>query len=422
MTFPSTPLRKTVFWPLRLRRALDGIATALMQAFMLARERALRSPSPAVRTLAGQDAQTWETELRAREIAVFQRRLESMPPFRRPQVPPADRFEILQIMRLRGLSVEKVAGFFVLHPNTIREWLRRFQTRRDIGRFFGSAPFNKLGDAARWVVHEVRRLCPEREFGTRSIAMAIVRAGIQISRSAVQRILREKKPRCPAAPAAATVESFHDAVLPHGILRPKKPNRTWHLDLATLDFLFIRFYVAAVVDGFSRKLLALRVYRDAPATLNMLALVRRCVGEFGAPRFLVTDHGVQFRSHFKRGLRGLGIALVRGRRKSPTFNGRVERFFKTFRLWQRLTLFAWKIAWIQKKLDVFRGWYNAERPMFILSGRTPEEVWTAKSPPEAAAFRASDPHQPVFRVARRRYRGDPRLPVLDIQITRRLAA
>ena len=41
-------------------------------------------------------------------------------------------------------------------------------------------------------------------------------------------------------------------------------NRTWHLDFTTLEFFVVRFYVGTIVDGFSRKLLALRVFRDAP--------------------------------------------------------------------------------------------------------------------------------------------------------------
>ena len=69
-------------------------------------------------------------------------------------------------------------------------------------------------------------------------------------------------PPMPAKPRETTAES----TIPDHILRPADINRTWHLDLTTLAFLWIRFYVAAIVDGFSRKLLAVKVYTDAPAT------------------------------------------------------------------------------------------------------------------------------------------------------------
>ena len=60
--------------------------------------------------------------------------------------------------------------------------------------------------------------------------MEIVRAGIQLSRSSVQRILREKEPAAPTVAKPAAVEN-ESRVTPHHILRPEKPNRTWHLDL-----------------------------------------------------------------------------------------------------------------------------------------------------------------------------------------------
>jgi transposase InsO family protein len=396
---------------------LGGIAAVLMQAFMLARARAAGSASPIVRSLAEQDGQAWELELRGREIALFQRRWEALPPLKRPHVPPQDRFEILLIIRLRGLSVEQAARRFVLHPNTIRDWIKRFQTHPEVKGFFGKAPFHRIAAAVRWLVHEIRALCPEKEFGTRRIAMAIVRAGVQLSRSSVQRILREKRPERPTPQAAASLRDPAPQAVPHGILRPRIRNRTWHMDLTTFEFFWLRFHVAAILDGFSRKLLALRVYRAAPTTRNTLALVRSCVRGFGLPRFLVTDHGTQFRKRFKEALGKMRVSLVKGRVKSCQFNGRVERFFRTLKLWTRLTLFAWKTAWIQKKLDMFREWYNTERPMAILGGRTPEEAWKGDDRRQAIPFRADDPAQPLFRVARRRYRGDPRLPVIDIHVS-----
>jgi transposase InsO family protein len=200
--------------------------------------------------------------------------------------------------------------------------------------------------------------------------MAIVRAGIQLSRSSVQRILREKKPAAPAQAKPAAVEKDF-GITPHHILRPTKPNRTWHLDLMTIDFFWVRFYVAAVLDGFSRKLLGLRVFRDAPTSMDVWRMVKACLEEFGAPRFLVTDHGCQFRAWFRRLVEKRGIALVKGRRRSCQFNGKAERFFKTLRIWQRFTLFAWKLDWIQRRLEIFRDWYNTQRPMWIHAGRTP---------------------------------------------------
>jgi len=415
----ASMVRDVAAWPASIRRAVDSIAVMLMQVYMIARGRAAASASPVVRTLAGRDEEAWKLAIREREIGVFRRRLEAMPAHKRPHVVPEDRFEVLQLMRLRGLSVEQAAERYVLHPNTIRGWIKQFRTGRDVGAFFGKAPFNKIDDAARWLVHEIRRLCPEREFGTRSIAMAIVRAGIQLSRSSVQRILREKKSAAPTAAKPAAVDN-ESRVTPHHILRPEKPNRTWHLDLMTINFFWVRFYVAAVLDGFSRKLLGLRVFRDAPTSMDIWRMVKTCIAEFGAPRFLVTDHGCQFRAWFRRLVEKRGIALVKGRKRSCTFNGKAERFFKTLRAWQRFTLFAWKLDWIQRRLDVFRGWYNGQRPMWINASRTPDEVYMSIPKPESFPARRCDPQIALCSVRRIHAGGDHHLPRLDIRYARRI--
>jgi transposase InsO family protein len=253
----------------------------------------------------------------------------------------------------------------------------------NVGAFFGKAPFHKIDAAARWLVLKIRRLCPEREFGTRSIAMAITRAGIPISRSSVHRFLREEKPAAPI-PTKSAAKAEDVARLGLGG-RPEKPNRTWHLDLTTIDFFWVPFYVAGVLDGFSRKLLGLRVFRDAPSSMDIWKLVKGCLAEFGAPRFLVTDHGCQFRARFRRLVEKRGIALVKGGKRSCQFNGKAERLIKTFKLWQRLTLFAWKLDW---------------------------------RIPEAEHCRICDPAIASVSVKRIHQRGDHHLPVLEINGSR----
>jgi hypothetical protein len=116
----------------------------------------------------------------------------------------------------------------------------------------------------------------------------------------------------------------------------------------------------------------------------------------------------------------MGVTLVKGRLKSCTFNGKAERFFKMLRLWERLTLFAWKTEWIQRQLGSFMAWYNTERLMWTLGGRTPEEAWTGAPPTMPAPCRANDLVQPIFETTRRGFRGDHRLSVIEIRVTRRL--
>ncbi|MHC4248171.1 MAG: integrase core domain-containing protein [Planctomycetota bacterium] len=154
-------------------------------------------------------------------------------------------------------------------------------------------------------------------------------------------------------------------------------------------------------------------------------LPKACTGtSLGKPRFLVCDHGCQFRKWFRERLESkFGVTPVSGKVRSPTFNGKVERLFRTFRDWSSellIAFFADKVRtsrWFQRRLDVFRGWYNEARTHQALGGRTPEDVWTGRLHSEPKTVRASDP-QPEVSVKRKWYRGDHCLPVLDITVRR----
>lgn len=192
------------------------------------------------------------------------------------------------------------------------------------------------------------------------------------------------------------------------------------MDLLSLQILWLRFSVAAILDGFSRRLLCLRVYRRTPRARDMIALVRRAAKEMGKPRFVITDHGTQFRRQFRSAMKKTGIIPVQARVRAPYLNGKIERIFRTFRVWWRLVLTGLTQQSIQRRLDEFGDWFNEYRPHSALQGLTPQEAWEGRVLPEPVPIRTRDQFQPQIEVRRRHYRGDPRLPVIDVSV--RLAA
>ena len=96
-------------------------------------------------------------------------------------------------------------------------------------------------------------------------------------------------------------------------------------------------------------------------------------------------------------------------------NGKMERWFRTKKLWQRLSMLTNLPEMAAAHLDVFGKWYDAERPMWVLGGRTPNEMWEGIR--LAKAFRARAPHRPIFKVEREAHQDDPYLPVISIELT-----
>jgi transposase-like protein len=150
-TAPHVPNRPAG-WPRPVRRAFESILIVFANAYLAARSRAAGSPSKTVRLLAEIDDLKLRSALLERELAAQRRRIGSMSPSKRPDFLPGDRAELLTLIRYRGWSAKQAARRLVIHRNTLRNWRRRFRNGSPDG-FFGSPPFNKLGDSVRWLVH-----------------------------------------------------------------------------------------------------------------------------------------------------------------------------------------------------------------------------------------------------------------------------
>ncbi|MGC8541311.1 MAG: transposase [Phycisphaerae bacterium] len=404
------------------------MASTLGQAMQLARTRLASAASPIPRLMIQRDHEVTESELLRRELDILRAGRENMPPQKRPDYRPTQRLAILQFMRLRGWNIKITAKRFVIHENTLRAWIKAVEGNGKPNLLAGAIVWNRMDDAVRWAAHELRRLCPEPEFGTRTMARHLLRAGIQISRSTMQRVLREAKPtRQPTKPRPAMVEPA--GIKPQNLLAPKKPNHVWHSDITQIRILWFTFFIAAIFDGFSRKILTLKVYARTPCARNMAALVRGTAGRHGRPQFIITDNGGQFRKQFGKAMHRQHIRHVHTRVRAPFLNGKIERFFRTFKLWQRLTLFGLAAWSIQCRLDNFADWYNAKRPHSALGHLTPAEAWASSALPtqnprlpsglqlpQPAPIRARDGPNIQIQIARRNYLNDPHLPIIEINL------
>ena len=96
----------------------------------------------------------------------------------------------------------------------------------------------------------------------------------------------------------------------------------------------------------------------------------------------------------------------------------MERFFRSLKLWQRLTLMSATVCGIQRRLDSFMTWYNTHRPHSASGIRTPQEAWSGKTVPKPIPIRARDGPNIQIEIARRKHRGDPRLSVVNITVRR----
>ncbi len=398
---------------------VDSVATAMSQSYGIARARALNNPLELVRMKAQRDHLYTESALLEREIEIFRSSRLAKPPRERPHFTPEQRAQIMQLAALRQWSTKQTADRFGLHANTINSWKKALLNKDRVNQLLGSPPWNRLHDAVRQTVHEIRKLCPENDFGTRSIARQMVRAGIQISRASVRRILEEdfvepgrgNRP----APALPSIRAEH-------LLKPDRPHHVWHTDITEIRVLWKRFEIAAVLDGYSRKLLAIRAFARRPNTHDMNLLIKEAVWQSEAyPKFLISDHGSQFRRRFKEACDKQGIKHVRGQVRAWQINAKVERFFRTLKSWMRSTWMIPSTEGMQRRLNEYQIWYNEHRVHAAHKAHTPEDVIRGVDP-IPILYTVHGGIKPEIRVKRQSARGDPKLFRLEIKARERRKA
>ncbi len=350
--------------------------------------------------LAAENAALRETVERQRaQIDLLRARLLRLYPRRRPRYRAWERLSILWHRSRYGLSVSATARAFVLSVQTVVNWNREVESGR--ARLVQARlPVNRLPDLVREIAHRLKGEWPR--WGTRRIAGILARLGLKASRSSVQRALRER-PRRPTAGAR---------VLPRraGPLVAKRPNHIWLIDFTRVGGLFRSVFVGAVVDAFSRKVLALRIAPRDPTAAFAVRLLRETALRHGAPRHLVTDHGRQFRSAaFKRALQRRGIRRRFGAIGKTGSLALIERFWRSMKEEYARGLFLYRpLRTIERQLQSFALWINRERPHQSLGNRTPDEVHSG---------RARRPRHTATRgvLAVRFVGGDHRLPVLRLR-------
>jgi putative transposase len=352
------------------------------------------------RPLAAEIAALRETAERQRaENDLLRARLRRVHPRRRPRYRPWERLAILWHRARYGLSVSATARAFVLSVQTVVNWKREVESGR--ARLVqAKPPVNKLPDLVREIAHRLKGEWPR--WGTRRIAGVLARLGLKGSRSSVQRALRERPPR----PTAR--------VLPRraGPLLARRPNHIWLVDFTRVGGLFRSVFVGAVVDAFSRKVLAIRACVAEPTAAFAVRLLREAVLRHGTPRHLVTDHGTQFTSGaFTRALTRRGIRRRYGAvaRTGSRSLARIDRFWRSMKEEYARGLFLYRPRrTIERDLTSFVFWFNRERPHQSLGNRMPDEVHLGRRrrPPRSLTRGV---------LAVRLIAGDHRLPVLRLR-------
>ena len=164
-----------------------------------------------------------------------------------------------------------------------------------------------------------------------------------------------------------------------------RPNQVWAMDITYIPMARGFVYLAAVVDWFSRRVLAWRL----SITLEVefcLEAVEEALVRHGKPEIFNTDQGSQFTSaDFTGLLLKHAIAISMDGKGSWRDNVFVERLWRSVK-YEEVYLRAYdSVAEARASIGRYLDFYNSKRPHSSLSARTPDLAYFDHLPQVAAA-------------------------------------
>lgn len=229
-------------------------------------------------------------------------------------------------------------------------------------------------------IDELYLLCPF--YGSRQMTRTLRREGLTINRKRVRRLMRLMglealcpKPRL-SRPSAA------QPVYPYLLrdLEVTRPNQVWAADITYVPIRGGVVYLCAVLDWFSRRVLAWELSNTLDADFCVRA-VGRALAAYGAPAIFNTDQGCQFTSQaFTKPLLDLHVQLSMDGKGRALDNVFVERLWRTVKYEEIYLKSYLSMIDAQRQLHDYFELYNHRRPHSSLGDCTPDEAYREPLP------------------------------------------
>lgn len=238
------------------------------------------------------------------------------------------------------------------------------------------------------LMNRIDRLHMEFPFaGSRMLRGLLVQEGFTVGRLHVATLMKrmgiEALYRKPNTSKPAPGHKIYPYLLRN--LPITRPNQVWAMDITYVPMARGFIYLAAVVDWFSRRVLAWRVSITLEAEFCIEA-VEEALARYGAPEIFNTDQGSQFTStEFIKVLATSGIRISMDGKGAWRDNVFVERLWRTVK-YEEVYLHGYaSVPDARAGIGRYLTFYNTRRPHSSLDGRTPDQAYFNQPTPKTAA-------------------------------------
>ena len=214
-------------------------------------------------------------------------------------------------------------------------------------------------------------------YGSRKLLVLLRQEGFEIGRLHVRTLMRRmgiealyRKPRTSLGNQAHRIYPY---LLKEVTI--ERPNQAWASDITYIPMARGFGYLVAIIDLYSRKVLAHRLSNTMTADFCVEAL-EEAITRFGAPEIFNTDQGAQFTdTDFTDVLKKHAIAISMDGKRRWIDNVFIERLWRSVK-YEEVYLKAYEsLSDARAQLRSYFTLYNERRPHQSLEYRTPDTVY-----------------------------------------------
>jgi len=342
--------------PVRLLRRVITLGRAAAHGLrqrLLAATRPMIAPL-AVATLAdlarSKPALVAENALLRHQLAILRRSVK------RPRCTPADR--ALLVFLANRVRVWRSA-LLIVQPDTLLHWHRQLFRSCWHRRSRAAAPAHRPPLASETIALIREMAAANRLWGAERIRGELLKLGIPVAKTTVQRHMRRVRPPRRAGQPWATFLRNHAPAI-------------WACDfLPVTDLLFRPLHAFFVVALGSRRVVHVGVTRH-PTDAWVAQQLREATPFGERPRFLIRDNDSKYGPAFARVAATTGITELRTAYRAPRQNATCERFLGSARRECLDHLLVLGEAHLRRALREYVAYYNRDRPHQGLHQHVPD--------------------------------------------------
>ena len=214
-------------------------------------------------------------------------------------------------------------------------------------------------------------------FGSRMLTQVLKREGRVINRKRVQRLMRLMGLESMAPKPNTSKPSPAHPVYPYLLrnLKILRVNQVWAADITYIPMARGFVYLVAIIDWYSRRVLAWRLSNTLETTFCVVAL-HEALARHGSPEIFNTDQGAQFTSEdFTSVLLDRGIKISMDGKGRCIDNIFVERLWRSLK-YEEVYLNAYdSVPEAREGIGRYFDFFNDERPHQALGYQTPASFY-----------------------------------------------